>query len=396
MKLKFFVIILIVSALNCKAQSDSIIFRKFILENLNIDSGNYIIEHFFKPLTSQDTSKLLGKMYFSNRTKSNEISALDFYLEVDDIPRYINFKGIIRVLNRKSNCYESYKNNEFDFNRLNGSSNWKTFNKFLIFNSYNTMSFSEIDSVRYIVSNDKQTFKFTIYFKGTNEISERYKIVSVVKSNIQISYSEINYLNYMDMTQYDSSSIVLDRFSNVKIDSIINEKLTKTPDCPSKPLILNDTLTNVKINSSPNMDSVLNLIRLYTVDQNNITLNQIDSRYLILDFWYKGCVPCLKAIPFLNEISDRYNQNDLKVCGINPYDTDYSLLKQVIEKRNIKYSVFLDFSKGMMKKLLINVFPTVIVIDMKNKTIIYREEGFSEESKNKLTNFLNLELSRLR
>ena len=128
----------------------------------------------------------------------------------------------------------------------------------------------------------------------------------------------------------------------------------------------------------------------------SIPLNQIDSRYLILDFWYKGCVPCLKAIPFLNEISDRYNQNDLKVCGINPYDTDYSLLKQVIEKRNIKYSVFLDFSKGMMKKLLINVFPTVIVIDMKNKTIIYREEGFSEESKNKLTNFLNLELSRLR
>src|SRR5690606_15334260 len=50
-----------------------------------------------------------------------------------------------------------------------------------------------------------------------------------------------------------------------------------------------------------------------------INLSELKGKVVLLDFWYRGCLPCIKAIPELNELQKEF-EDDLVVIGVNDVD----------------------------------------------------------------------------
>ena len=45
---------------------------------------------------------------------------------------------------------------------------------------------------------------------------------------------------------------------------------------------------------------------LYDTDGNEHRLAEFKGKYILLDFWEQGCVPCMESLPELEEVGDTY------------------------------------------------------------------------------------------
>jgi peroxiredoxin len=101
---------------------------------------------------------------------------------------------------------------------------------------------------------------------------------------------------------------------------------------------------------------------------------------VIIDFWYTHCPPCVKAMPYLSDLSKRYKNKGLKILGLNSVDNQgHSMdnLKKFLNNRNIDYDVVL-IEPEVDIRYKVNGYPTMYIIDKSGK-IAYVELGFDEK-----------------
>mgnify|MGYP006278136307 FL=1 len=127
--------------------------------------------------------------------------------------------------------------------------------------------------------------------------------------------------------------------------------------------------------------------------QTNDSIQLVDykNQIVILDFWYKDCYPCIKAIPFLSRLRDRYEESELAILGLNPFDhkeENRRKLPDFIEINKINYPiVFID--KNVQKDYNVRAFPTFYIID-ENGEIAFSKRGYSEEGEITIDSLLNV------
>jgi|GEM_PF-1583743 len=125
-----------------------------------------------------------------------------------------------------------------------------------------------------------------------------------------------------------------------------------------------------------------------------VSLKNIRTKYIILDFWYSSCYPCIKSIPAVSEISSKYDTSEVKVFGVNMIDDEVkskSRLEQFFVNNPMPYpTIMLDQSYG--KKLPL-AFPTFIILN-DHYEVIYQEVGFKETLFDEVTAFLDKRLKQ--
>jgi len=151
----------------------------------------------------------------------------------------------------------------------------------------------------------------------------------------------------------------------------------------NKDLVLNETnspASNVKNNKSEGQKKVnyakVPYESLALNNGKNLKLSDMKGKVVLLDFWYRGCLPCLKATPELIKLQEKY-KDDLVIIGIN--DTDDK--EQVTDYYNYKkVNYYSTYSKDIhiAKELNINAFPTFIILDKKGD-LIQKIEGFKKD-----------------
>lgn len=128
------------------------------------------------------------------------------------------------------------------------------------------------------------------------------------------------------------------------------------------------------------------------VNGNSKKIN-LQNNLILLDFWYLSCPPCIRAIPKLTALSEKYISR-LKIIGVNPYDNPVSkadLLNKFSIRLNINYPlIFVD--KSIAETFKIKTYPTMYLI--KDGEIIYSHIGFKEESFNELETVIKDALKR--
>lgn len=132
-------------------------------------------------------------------------------------------------------------------------------------------------------------------------------------------------------------------------------------------------------------------IPVFTTEMNGtnhlLSLNEIAGKLIILDFWYLGCPPCLRTIPKLVEIANKYKHQGLTVYGLNPYDGQNRSeeIEKFAKKFRIEYQLlFVD--KSVSEKYRVKSFPTLYVV--KNGVIIYSQIGYTSAKMTELENFI--------
>lgn len=100
------------------------------------------------------------------------------------------------------------------------------------------------------------------------------------------------------------------------------------------------------------------------------------DKLTVLDFWATWCKPCVKSVPELIELYEKFKSRGVEFIGINiDSPRNKSKVKPFVRSLGIKYPVLLDTNNELMSDLGITAIPTLLIVDKKGKVLV-RHEGF--------------------
>lgn len=118
-------------------------------------------------------------------------------------------------------------------------------------------------------------------------------------------------------------------------------------------------------------------IELKLHNNETVKLTELKGKVVLLDFWYRGCYPCLKAIPVLIELQEEF-KDDLIIIGINTYDIQEDVIDYIVYKKMNYSSTFKNGDK-LAKMFNVKEYPTTMLYD-RNGNLVKIDSGFSEAS----------------
>ncbi|MFT4799366.1 MAG: thiol-disulfide isomerase/thioredoxin [Candidatus Azotimanducaceae bacterium] len=104
------------------------------------------------------------------------------------------------------------------------------------------------------------------------------------------------------------------------------------------------------------------------VEGNGISLAELQSKPLIVNYWATWCAPCIKEIPELNELAEKH-ANEINVIGVN-FDQPGpdEQLKQV-RKMKIEFPVLAGEPSENLGVTIPRVLPTTYVFAAGGKLV---------------------------
>ena len=122
-------------------------------------------------------------------------------------------------------------------------------------------------------------------------------------------------------------------------------------------------------------------IQLLTTDNKPIKLSDYKGKYLLLDFWFTNCWPCMKGIPKMDSLYHRYLKYNFILVGVNSIDEKMEAITDVKIKRNMEYLIC-RAPKGYDKFFKVPYFPTYILISPDQKEykhiVIHSEQEYTD------------------
>jgi thiol-disulfide isomerase/thioredoxin len=130
--------------------------------------------------------------------------------------------------------------------------------------------------------------------------------------------------------------------------------------------------------SASSIDEAANREALYakppadweTEDFNEQPQRLVDYRgkILVMDFWYRGCYHCIKALPKVKKIHAKYKDEPVVVLGVNNDQAEEDA-KFVIEKYSLKYPCVKD--RDISKLYNVHGWPTFVVLDQSGRVALH-------------------------
>jgi peroxiredoxin len=113
-----------------------------------------------------------------------------------------------------------------------------------------------------------------------------------------------------------------------------------------------------------------------------IKLSNLKGKTVIINFFFTACAPCVREIPFLNSLVEKYNNENIKFISISRWE-DAETLKPFLEKHPIKFDIIPSVFKGeesQMKLFAENIYhvmlyPSLVIID-KEGIIRHTQVGY--------------------
>ena len=94
------------------------------------------------------------------------------------------------------------------------------------------------------------------------------------------------------------------------------------------------------------------------------SLQQYRGKVLVLDFWYRGCGWCMRAMPQVKRVASHYRGRPVAVFGVNN-DRNIDNAKFVVREMELEYPVLR--SEELPARYGVQGFPTLIIVDQQGK-----------------------------
>ena len=128
--------------------------------------------------------------------------------------------------------------------------------------------------------------------------------------------------------------------------------------------VAQEALVGTQIDSLPSMEYHLN----EPTDKN------FNQKFKVLEFWATWCRPCLKAVPHLNRLQEKFKDSNLVFISIT-YEERFKT-EQIFRKVNFETIVTSDSTRTIHQKLRIQyngtmALPRTVLIDDENRILWY-------------------------
>lgn len=109
------------------------------------------------------------------------------------------------------------------------------------------------------------------------------------------------------------------------------------------------------------------------LDGQKHALEDYRGKVVALDFWYRGCGWCMRAMPQIKALADQFRGQPVVILGMNTDQKDKDA-RFVVDKLQLNYLTL--HATGIPEKYGVQGFPTFIVIDQKG-IVRARHVGYS-------------------
>ena len=99
------------------------------------------------------------------------------------------------------------------------------------------------------------------------------------------------------------------------------------------------------------------------------TLTVLRGKVVLLMFWGVRCGPCLRALPDLQKLHERYQDQGLKVIAIHSQSPEHRNDRAYIQQQEHTFSVFLGTGKELYAKYLVRGLPSLYLIDREGRPV---------------------------
>ncbi|MCC6459258.1 MAG: TlpA family protein disulfide reductase [Saprospiraceae bacterium] len=105
----------------------------------------------------------------------------------------------------------------------------------------------------------------------------------------------------------------------------------------------------------------------------------LNEGIILLDFWYRSCAPCIKAMPSIEALYRQYAAKGLHILGVNSHDANDESLEKFLRYVDISYPVVFDPEKKIVTQVGVYDYPTIVLLEARSKKVLLVESGFGEE-----------------
>jgi len=212
----------------------------------------------------------------------------------------------------------------------------------------NQTFFMAIDTIEYLFRNKM----YSAYFQGNQQYTHwDYRQVQYGHNTTVEKLQEANLAKFNSVAPYESDTAKLQTASSFDFSLLAGKVLFKDDD---------------------------------------FTVTDVHKKFIVLDFWYASCYPCIKSIPAINKIYMDYKDRGVAVYGINPGDDaikNKARLEKFLLNNPMGYeTIMVDPEIG--NKVCTEGYPTFIILDQ-HYAVLYRESGFNENLYQKVSSFLD-------
>lgn len=147
----------------------------------------------------------------------------------------------------------------------------------------------------------------------------------------------------------------------------------------------------VEVNTQSDID-----LRIYDYDGLKPLINKTDDKIHVVNFWATWCAPCVKELPYFEEVNQKYKDKNVEVLLVSldfPRNYD-SKLKPFMKKHNLQSEVvaFDDVDQNRwipaINEKWTGALPATIIYN-KDKRQFYEQSFTLEELETELKQFLS-------
>lgn len=194
---------------------------------------------------------------------------------------------------------------------------------------------------------DKKNWQSSLYIKGDNFSLFRYNE----------TYTDKKFgTQYKDYRMNEKDVIIDPEIILEELDKITNSFIRTTDENIKEALKEHEKIKNSLISSSINKQELLQALNI----------SQYSNQYILLDYFYQTCLPCIKAIPELNALRSEFDTSLLVITGVDPIAKDAGH----VDNFKLRYKVIYPLVDGeraiKIKKIslpgLAVRYPTLVLI----------------------------------
>ena len=220
-----------------------------------------------------------------------------------------------------------------------------------------------IDSIKVFfgsfVQDSNKNFWASLYCQGRNTFSmfnlKEMDSSSMLTDNIEFKFNE------------GSSKIVV----KVVYDPASNEIFYQWMNENGK----NEIATIQKVERPIEKDKPMPHFKVESIDGKSVSLDDFKGKYLVINWWQTTCAPCIKEMPGLNDMVEKY-QSDEDVEFIAIAWDEKEKLEKFLQKREFNYQQTLYNQE--VASIFGNLFPIHIIVNPEGIVSFYFEGGYAE------------------